>query len=131
MNPDDYTLATLNQYVCRLQGTESEAEKARLLAGLEDFGKVPSEPSVESKEQLAASMGVSAEDYTLQQLAFLKGMIEDDDCNISDPAAYAKAGERMSPETASAKAQIAALLGVEPTDYTLSELVAMKVDADM
>ena len=38
----------------------------------------------------------------------------------------AKVGEDVSPGRAAAKEQLAMILGVEPTEYTLNELVKMK-----
>ncbi|MBT8455767.1 MAG: hypothetical protein HKO95_08395 [Rhodobacteraceae bacterium] len=128
---DDYSLATLTQLSCRLEGAETEAEKARLLTGLEDFGMVHEDSAAETREQLAMELGVDAADYTRGELALLKAIMEDDECNISDPESYAKAGERITRETASAKWQLGMLLGVEPDQYTLSELVKMKASNDM
>lgn len=130
VNPEEHTLAALTQLSCRLEGAESEAEKARLLTGLADFGQVHGDGPEDSREQLAAQLGVDASEYTRNELVLLKAVMEDDECNISDPAKYAHEEERITTETASAKWQLATMLGVNAQDYTLNELVKMKADDD-
>ena len=130
VSADDYTLLQLTQLNCRLEAAHSDAERDRLLEGIADFGKVPVEASTASKEQLATELGVKATDYDMNELAYLKSMLEDDDCSVSDPASWAKSGERLTFETAAAKQQLATALGVMPTEYTLAELIRMRVKAE-
>ena len=91
---------------------------------------MPPKATSAEKAQLAQELGVDSGDYTAQELAFLKSMVEDDSCNISDPAEWAKAGERITNETAAIKQQISQVLGVSAKDFTLQELVKMRVDAE-
>ena len=81
--------------------------------------------------QLEASAAGPAGDRGFQEFAFFAGTMENDRCNTSDPAPHANVAGRVSPDTGSAKAQIAALLAVGSSDDTRSELPAMKVDAGM
>ena len=54
-------------------------------------------------------------------------MMEDDECDVDNPADYVRTrGEMLTEPAASAKMQLARALGVKPTDYTLVELVKMK-----
>lgn len=124
----DYTTGELTQMKCIMDGDHSAAEQARLLAGVKGFGTVPQEAADASEEQLAQTLGVDASEYTIDQLVLLKSMMEDDQCSVSDPMEFVKSGEKLTPESASAKVQLAATLGVNPTAYTLAELVKMKFD---
>ena len=127
VNPDDYTSMELTQMKCIMDSSESEAEKARLIEAVKGFGQWE-EPSAAEKEQLARSLGVDPAEYTLEELALLKSMIDDDECDVQNPAEFVKAGENLTEATASAKSQLALGLGVSPNDYTLAELVKMKID---
>ena len=80
--------------------------------------------------QLATELGVNASDYSLAQLVYLKGLMEGRNCSAARAAEIIKAGERITPEAAAAKDQLAMVLGVEPSQYTLNELVKMKWEAE-
>lgn len=125
VNADDYTTSELTQMKCIMDGDYSEAEKNRLLGGIKGYGAISEAASDLGKEQLAMSIGVNPDDYTSEQLTLLKSMIEDDTCTLEEAKAYVAQGETLTPEAASAKQQLAAALGVDPTAYTLVELTKM------
>ena len=126
VNADDYTIMELTQMKCIMDGDNTEAEKKRLLEAVKGFG-TPVDPPAGEKAQLAASLGVNPAEYTLAELSLLKSMMEDDECDVDNPADYVRTrGEMLTEPAASAKMQLARALGVKPTDYTLVELVKMK-----
>lgn len=124
VDADAVTYKQLIQLNCKMMGAETEGEKSRLLAGL--GGAPTTDPSGDDAVQLAAEIGVSPNDYTLSQLVYMKGLIEGRNCTVQRAAEMAKVGEDVSPGGAAAKEQLAMILGVEPTEYTLNELVKMK-----
>jgi len=121
---DSVTYKQLIQLNCKMMGAETEAQKTRLLEGL--GGAPTGDASGDNAVQLAAEIGVNPKDYTLSQLVYMKGLIEGRNCTVQRAAEMAKVGEDVSPGGAAAKEQLAMILGVEPTEYTLSELVKMK-----
>ena len=126
VNPDDYSHAELADLNCQLMGADTEAEKARLLAGFKTGDVAPSAGA--NTEQLAASLGVDPDRYTLEQLVYIKGLVEGRGCSTERAAELAALGEKIAPQAASAKEQLAMVLGLDPTKYTLEELVAIKFD---
>lgn len=126
---DVYSYSDLVALNCRMMSASSEDEKAKLLAGFSDMSASRNIPGTHA-EQLAAELGVDAANYSLEQLVYIKGLIEGQDCTIEEAEKIVALGEEIAPEAVNAKAQIAALLGVEPSDYTLHELVALKFDVD-
>ncbi|MEM7488539.1 MAG: hypothetical protein AAF390_05385, partial [Pseudomonadota bacterium] len=60
----------------------------------------------------------------------MRDLASDETCNVPDPAAYATSGERLTPVSAGAKNQLATSMGVDPTDYSLAELVRMHESED-
>lgn len=74
-------------------------------------------------EQLAASLGVSAADYTLPQLVDLKAAMEDgDQQRIAFILAHKEGKTNIAGD-----AQRAALLGVEAGKYTAAELTQLEI----
>ena len=128
VDPDDYTLSELARLNCRVEAAESDAERRRLLESPLSLDPLPTGPADHS--QLAASLGVDPDLYTASQLALLKTLIEDDNCNIRNPQEFAAADERITDGTARAKSVLATSLGVDPVDYTLHELVEMRFGED-
>ena len=126
VNAADYTLAELSQMKCIMEGDYSDADRQRLIDSVKGFGD-PDRAAAEDKAQLASSLGVDPNVYTLSELSLLKSMVEDEECDVDDPAEYVRTrGENLSEPAASAKMQLALALGVDPRDYTLLELVKMK-----
>ena len=126
VSPDEYTILELVQMKCIIDGTDDEAERAALLKGIKGYGG-PVETASEDKAQLAALLDVDPDEYTIAELSLLKSMVEDDECDVANPAEFVKAGERLSEPAVSAKVQLARALGVSASDYTLAELVEMKL----
>jgi len=82
-----------------------------------------------ANDQLAASLGVDAGQYTLSELAQIKAAQESDD-NIGFPV-FSKNDTSFSTRGVSAGyVQLAASLGVEPGQYTLSQLAQIKANQD-
>jgi len=82
-----------------------------------------------ANDQLAASLGVDAGQYTLSELAQIKAN-QDTDGGVkilvggSDDAVFSSRGQSAG------YAQLAASLGVDAGQYTLSELVQIKANQD-
>lgn len=76
--------------------------------------------------QLAAQLGVSAEDYTLSQLTQLASERQEDGYGLNRNAP-GLADTSVSTGNNAGKTQLAAQLGLNPDEYTLSELT--KIDA--
>lgn len=127
VDPADYTMMELGQLKCRLESADSDAERRRLLESVKGYGEVPQEPSSASKEQLARQAGVDPDDFTTAELVYLLHLAEANDCSFADVARYAHSSETLSPTSAAVKAQLAQSVGVEPGEYTLMELVKMKL----
>ncbi len=128
VNADDYTSLELAQMKCRLEATDSDAERERLLREIKGYGEMPEGATDAAADQIATDLGVDAGDYTREQLVWLRGLVESNDCTPQEAQQMMAAGERIGPEAAGAKQQLAASLGVEPTQYTLAELVKMRFD---
>ncbi|GFE65890.1 hypothetical protein [Litoreibacter roseus] len=128
LNPEEYTLQELSRLSCELEGVGTEAERTAILQAFEGFDPVPKAADDAAKEQLAEELGVNADDYTVLQLAYMKNVVEDENCAVKNPSDLAKVGEEISHGGAAAKFYISTELGVEPTDYTLNELVQMRFD---
>lgn len=98
---------------------------------LSGANRAEGQASAESLAQLAAAAGVSGGDYSVEELSQLTEARRENDAQaiafIVDRAAKpAAAAEVVTP----GEAQLAAVLGVDPAQYTLAELVALQVKAD-
>ena len=73
-------------------------------------------------EQLAAKLGLSADAYSVTELNIIDRALQDGDTNTAN--LYLKGGNRVAlPDSVTpGRAQIAAKLGLDPSEYTLSEL---------
>ncbi|RYF47422.1 MAG: hypothetical protein EOO38_12180 [Cytophagaceae bacterium] len=87
----------------------------------------PSAAITSGEKQIAASLGVDAADYTLAELtAMAAARTEGDGASEAYLASHANRAEANSAEVVTAgEKQIAAKLGVDPSDYTLAELSVM------
>ncbi len=126
VDPETYTLDELVQLKCIMESGDSEHDKDRKIQAIKGFGRSTDDVTTAEKAQLAASLGVNPEVYSLTELSMLKSMHEDDQCQITNPAEFVKHGESLTEPAASVKSQLALSLGVSATDYTLTELVKMK-----
>lgn len=81
----------------------------------------------EGHAQLAASLGVDSDDYSVAELAALKSAMADDTAGAPING-YGMGWGTLSTKSgiSAGQAQIAAALGVNPADYTLAELVKMR-----
>lgn len=82
-------------------------------------------------QQLAASLGVSANDFSLSELVQLRSARDNDDASM-ERFIMSVAGDVISTQSggiSGGQAQLAASLGVNPADYSLSELTRMYIDA--
>ncbi|WP_208351350.1 hypothetical protein [Pseudaestuariivita rosea] len=79
--------------------------------------------------QLAASLGVDASDYTLGELAALKSAHETDGENFRVNVGPNEVISTQSGISAGHR-QLAASLGLDANDYSLSELAAIKADRE-
>lgn len=125
-----HTLHELSVLTCRVSGAENDREKARLIRDFNTADLTPPPTSRVGHEQMAEMLGVSADDYTTAQLVLLRALSEDESCNVPDPLAYARGDERLTPTSAAAKNQLALSMGVDPTEYSLVELVKMHESDD-
>ena len=130
VDPNQYSLQELASLNCQLEGASGDNERAKILSDFKGKDLLPSAETTESKVQLAAYLDVDPNEYTVDELALLKSMVESDDCKVSNPEQWAKAGERVTNETAGAKRQLAMTLGVKAEDYTLAELVRMHLKSE-
>ena len=85
--------------------------------------------------QLAAQVGVNAEDYTAGQLAALWSAKHDADAAAPFEAVKAatnavSVSSQGAASISPARAQLAAQLGVNPADYSTAELVALVAQLD-
>ncbi|WGH79481.1 hypothetical protein [Jannaschia ovalis] len=126
----DHTLAELSDLNCRIEATDSETEKARLLADFQQASAPRAPAPMSSREQLARSLGVDPAEYTTGQLTLLKALVESEECYVPNPAQFASPGERLTPVSAGAKAQLAGTLGLDPNEFTLVELVKMHFESE-
>ena len=121
-----YTAAELNNIIDARQ--ENDLERLAYFLNFENR----KEGSVIADGQLAASAGVAAGEYIAAEVQAIIAAREDGDAAALEyytsltnrtPAAPAEA-------VSEGEAQLAALLGVDPTKYTLAELSLMKFEAD-
>ncbi|MCU0898894.1 MAG: hypothetical protein MUC82_00190 [Cypionkella sp.] len=85
--------------------------------------------SVSSDAQLAAAAGVAPGQYTTNELYMLIEARRDNDQQRADFILSGEIRNGASVDgSAAAKAQLAGPLGVNPDDYTLSELVQLNAD---
>lgn len=126
----EYTYHDLVELQCQLSSVSKEAERAQILAGFQKAApNLEHEISAERHGQLAASIGVDASEYTLEELALIKAVIDSEGCSVREAERMVSATEH-SPASEEAKARLAQLLGVEVGDYTLNELAKMKFEQD-
>ncbi|PWJ16219.1 hypothetical protein [Jannaschia seohaensis] len=130
VEPDAYTLSELTRLNCLVESASTEAERQRLLSDPLSMEPTVDTGTTQGDEQIAASLGVNAGDYTTSQLALLKTLSEDDSCNVGDIEAFAAGGEQVTVGSARAKLQLATSLGVDPSEHTLAELVKMRFDTE-
>jgi hypothetical protein len=131
LEPGVYTTAELATIKgVREAATGTDAATAASLADLFGNGVVSTQSVAGSANaQLAANLGLSG-DYTTADLAVIKGIREGaSTVDAATADALVNAGgvvSTQSVENSAAKAQLAAFFGVDPADYTLAELAALK-----
>jgi hypothetical protein len=131
LEPGVYTTAELATIKgVREAATGTDAATAASLEGLFGNGVVSTQSVAGSANaQLAANLGVSG-DYTTADLAVIKGIREGaSTVDAATADAFVNAGgvvSTQSVENSAAKSQLAAFFGVDPADYTLAELAALK-----
>ena len=109
---------------------EDRAQINAILNGESSVGITASSKSAPSSgaEQLAHSVGVDAGAYSLADLATLKTANPEESRNLISATLNQATSDTLSDGVTPARAQIAASLGVDASDYTLPELVSMKGD---
>ncbi len=128
VDPDAFSASELAQMKAIMEADISTQDMNRRLQAL--FSDPP-DTSHAATEQLAGSLGVDPQDYTLSELVMLKRLSEDDpDCVNRDPLEIVHAEESLNVATRESKEQLGCSLDVDPTQYTLSELVQMLNEAD-
>ncbi|WP_157966213.1 hypothetical protein [Oceanibium sediminis] len=124
-----YTTAQLAQMKAIIEGVDNTAERELLLSAIIGNGNAPTGAGTE-KQQLARNLGVNASEYSTDQLALLKSILEDDSSEYDHPDEFARSDGMTGPVPPLGEVQLAADLGVDPNAYSLSELVFMKFDAE-
>ncbi len=109
----------------------SENDTTKLNFYLTGENRVQGQPSSASIGQLAASAGVRDGDFTAAQLSQLAEARRENDVTtvnfiLNGSAKPAAAAEVVTP----GEAMLAAIVGVDPAQYTLAELVALQPQAD-
>lgn len=76
-------------------------------------------------EQLAAKLGLNADTYSLTELNIIDSALQEGDANTAN--FYINGGNRvaLTSSVTPGKAQIAALLGLDPAQYSLAELAVI------
>lgn len=104
---------------------ENDAQKLSFY--LTGTNRVEGQASAESLAQLAAAAGVAGGDYTVSELARLQDARRENDASA---IAFIVNREGKAPLPAEAvtpgEAQLAALIGVDPAQYTLAQLIALQ-----
>lgn len=80
--------------------------------------------------QLAAELGVNAADFSVSELVAIRALVDNDSDNVARSAAIAQVQDGVvstqSVGISAGHEQLAALIGVDPADYSFAELVAIK-----
>ncbi len=131
VEPGAYSLTELVQ----LQTAMEDNDRSRIrniLNGNNDVMSTQSFGVSAGHAQLAASIGVNAEEYSLGEIVALRTAIEENDTQrinlirSGDDAVLSTQGTSVSP----GERQLALSLGVEPGQYTLTELVQIQSDRE-
>lgn len=127
VQPGKYSRAELLNII----DARSDNDEQALSFYLSGANRASGQASDASLAQLAGPAGVSADGYSASELARLTDARRENDAAavsfIVNRAAKAPLpAEAVTP----GEAQLAALVGVDPADYTLAELVALQPQAD-
>ena len=129
VEPGLYTNAQLIRLIDAQRNDDTNTIRFILSQGTSDVTRSDMGGVTPGAAQIAASLGVQPGTLSLNELIRLDAALAENDEHTAD---YIRAGQ-PGPSSASAAdnagaAQLAAILGVNPADYTLAELVQMRAE---
>lgn len=130
VSADDFTMSELVQLRCRLDAADSDADRERIIESVKGFGAVPAAGDATAGQQVASDLGIDTSQYSPQELAYLRSIMEANDCTAAEAEQIMAEGEAPHPEAAAAKEQLAMELGVDPSAHTLHDLVQMRMERE-